>query len=423
MTISALNLPDGPYALKARWVVPVDAEPIAEGVVSVEQGRIAAVGSADKSRQVVDLGNVAILPGLVNAHAHLEFSDLEQPLGFAGIDFPAWIREIVARRRQFGEDADSIQRQKYEAVKGGAYECLRHGTTTLGEITTSPITDGIVPDAPLQCTMFHELIGLSQQRADAALHDAKTWLETFQGEKPVGQPALSPHAPYSVSTELLGKTISLSSEMRIPLAMHLAESVEELELLSSHSGPFVEMFTQSGFWEPSAIPRGLRPLDFIRQLARAHRTLVIHGNYLMSDEISLLAKYSDHMSVVYCPRTHAYFDHGRYPLVEMLAQGVNVALGTDSRASNPNLSLWEEMLFVVEHYPALTREKVVELGTIRGAAALGLDRETGSLARGKKADLCVIGLADRQADPFRMLFHPDSKPIATVLHGKEMHAT
>jgi cytosine/adenosine deaminase-related metal-dependent hydrolase len=200
--------------------------------------------------------------------------------------------------------------------------------------------------------------------------------------------------------------------------MHLAESYEELELLSSHSGPFVEMFAESGFWAPAAIPRGLRPLDFLSQLARAHRVLVIHGNYLTSDEISFLSENSEHMSVVYCPRTHAYFDHGRYPLVEMLAQGVKVALGTDSRASNPNLSLWEEMLFVAEIYPEIPRERALELGTISGAAALGRDREVGSLAPGKQADLCVIGLPDHEADPYELLLHGDCRVKATVLQGR-----
>jgi len=107
----------------------------------------------------------------------------------------------------------------------------------------------------------------------------------------------------------------------------------------------------------------------------------------------------------------------------MLAQGVNVALGTDSRASNPNLSLWEEMLFVAEHYPALSRETVLKLGTICGAAALGLDHEVGSLTVGKQADLCVIGLPDPDTGLFELLFHPNAKQVATVLRGNLVHAT
>jgi len=402
--MDASNFPSEPYALKARWVFPVDGAPIADGVVSVEAGRIAAVGENDPTRPIFELGNVAILPGLVNAHAHLEFSELEQPLGYSGMSFPDWIREVVAYRRQREEQSEDVARHKQEIIQRGAQECLAHGTTTLGEITTVPIADGLLPDLPLRCTMFHELIGLSDERAGAALRDATTWLDAFEQDRLARNPGLSPHAPYSVSSELLEKAITLSAEQEIPLAMHLAESAEELELLASHSGPFVEMFMESGFWEPAAVPRGVRPLDFLMKLARAHRVLVIHGNFLTSDEIAFLGDRADCMSVVYCPRTHAYFDHGQYPLMEMLARGVNVSLGTDSRASNPDLSLWKEMQFVAAACSEIPREKVLEMGTLSAAAALGVDRDLGSLTPGKQADFCIIGLPNSEADPHELVF-------------------
>lgn len=416
--MDASNFPSEPYALKARWVFPVDGVPISDGVVSVEAEKIAAVGDSDPTRPVVDLGNVAILPGLVNAHAHLEFSDLEQPLGHAGMTFPDWIREVVTYRRQREEQTEDIARHKHEIIKRGVKECLAQGTTTLGEITTAPTADGVLADASLRCTMFHELIGLSEERASAALLDATTWLDAFERDSLARHPGLSPHAPYSVSSELLEKAITLSAEKEIALAMHLAESAEELELLASHSGPFVEMFMESGFWEPAAVPRGVRPLDFLMKLARAHRVLVIHGNLLASDEFAFLGERSDHMSVVYCPRTHAYFDHGRYPLLEMLAQGVNVSLGTDSRASNPDLSLWKEMQFVAETYSEIPREKVLEMGTLSAAAALGLDRDLGSLMPGKQADLCIVSLPSREAEPHDLVFDGRAGIHATVLRGK-----
>lgn len=417
MPIDPLSFPSDSYALKARWILPIEGAPIAGGVVSVEAGTIAAIGTDDPSRQLVDLGNVAILPGLVNAHAHLEFSDLQRPLGRAGTTFPEWIREVVDFRRQRSESTEHLTRLKRDVVRQGANECLAGGTTTLGEITTTPVPEGVLPDAPLQCTMFHELIGLSEERADTALADLTTWLDAIDRQNLTGRPGLSPHAPYSVSCGLLEKAISLSAEKKIPLEMHLAESAEELELLASHSGPFVELFTEYGFWEPAAVPRGVRSLDFLKQLARAHRALVIHGNLLASDEISFLGDHADQMSVVYCPRTHAYFDHGRYPLVEMLDRGVTVALGTDSRASNPNLSLWEEMQFVARAFPELPREQVLKLGTLAGATALGLGREVGSLSPGKQADFCVIGLSDRDAEPHELILSEDSVVEATVCQG------
>src|SRR5205823_10181172 len=115
-----------------------------------------------------------------------------------------------------------------------------------------------------------------------------------------------------------------------------------------------------------------RPLDYLQTLATAHRALVIHGNYLAADEIQLLAAHRDCMSVVYCPRTHAYFGHEHYPLSQMLAAGVRVAVGTDSRASNPDLRLLAELRYIARHHPAIPRDVILRQGTLAGAEALGI---------------------------------------------------
>ncbi len=132
----------------------------------------------------------------------------------------------------------------------------------------------------------------------------------------------------------------------VPVAMHLAESREELDLLRDGTGPFQDLLDERSMWDPQAIPLGSRPLDYLRMLADAPRALVIHGNYLDDEELAFLGANRERMSLVYCPRTHAYFFHPPYPLGRALAAGVHVALGTDSRASNPDLSLLEEMRFV-----------------------------------------------------------------------------
>jgi len=181
--------------------------------------------------------------------------------------------------------------------------------------------------------------------------------------------------------------------------MHLAESKEELELLANHSGQLVETLKSLGAWKPEAVPLGRRPLDYLRMLATAHRSLVIHGNYLASDEIDFLAAQRERVSLVYCPRTHAYFGHAFYPLAQMLAAGVRVAIGTDSRASNPDLRLLEELRHVARHHPAVSPEAILRMGTLAGAEALGIADEFGSITPGKRAVLAVVPVASDATSP------------------------
>jgi cytosine/adenosine deaminase-related metal-dependent hydrolase len=392
-------------ALQARYIFPVDSPPIRDGVMTVDGERMVAVGENASGRPPHDLGNVAILPGLVNAHTHLEFSDLDAPLGDAGMPFPQWIQRVVASRRQRGEQADDPAAQRAAAVERGLAESLACGTTTLGEIARPLWPREVFERQPLDCTVFLELLGLSNERIEPLLQSAREHLDASRQTGAKWRAGLSPHAPYTASPDLVARISQLSAESHVPVAMHLAESVEELELLQSHSGPFVELLAELDAWHPGAIPRGIRPLDYLQLLSSAHRALVIHGNYLSDAEIGFLAEHADRMSVVYCPRTHAYFGHGRYPLARMLAAGVNVALGTDSRASNPDLNLLAELHHIAYSHSDVQAADVLRLGTLGGARALGRDDQCGSLTAGKLANLTLVKLPDHDADdPHELLF-------------------
>jgi cytosine/adenosine deaminase-related metal-dependent hydrolase len=181
--------------------------------------------------------------------------------------------------------------------------------------------------------------------------------------------------------------------------MHLAETRDELRLLHSADGPLVDWLSALGFWDPAAVPRGIRAMDYLHAMAKAHRAVVVHGNYLDRQELDWLARHRDRMGVVYCPRTHSFFGHAPYPLGEMLAAGVRVSLGTDSRASNPDLSLLAEMRHAARQHPRLAPDAIFRLGTLSGAESLGRQARVGSLAPGKQADFLVIGIggaADRE---------------------------
>ncbi len=399
-------------ALKARCLFPVAQAPVRDGVVTIEDERIVAVGHAAVGTDVEDLGNVAILPGFVNAHTHLEFSSLVAPLGTAGQSFPDWIRAVLDWRRHGPAPGP-------DAVRRGVDECSALGTTTLGDIAQPDWPRSRFEQAPLHATVFQELIGPTVERAALTLKQAEAHLEYAGSEDCLA--AIAPHAPYTVSIGLLEAAVSLAEDRRVPLAFHLAESREELQLLRNGDGPLHEFLCELGTWDAETVARGARPLDYLRVLAGAPRTLVIHGNYLADDEIAWLAEHRETMSVVYCPRTHAYFRHQDYPLSRMLAAGVRVCLGTDSRATSPDLSLLAEMREVARRHPGVDAAEVLAMGTFESARALGRDGDVGSLEPGKFADLAVVALPSTGPDnDHLLLLNSDGPVVATWFRGRRL---
>ena len=414
--------------LRARYVFPVAGKPIPDGSITIDGPRIAALSHKCGDADVLDLGNAAILPGLVNAHAHLDFSNLTSPLGNPGIDFVDWIRLAIDYRRTLAaknsienvpENSRGLTAPGSDSILHGLQETVRHGVTTLGEIAQPGWYLNGIP--AVNITVFQELIAPTSDRAAAALDLAKSWLrcETASGSRHF-QHGLSPHAPFSVCTELLTALVALSAEEKIPLAMHLAESREEIELLRHGAGPMRKFLEELGAWDATAIRPGTRPLDYLCRLASAYRALVIHGNYLDDEEIAMLGGKSNRMSVVYCPRTHNWFARGDYPLTKMLSAGVVVALGTDGRGSSPDLSLLAEMRFAARRHPTVDLDRILRMGTLDGAKALGWERHIGSLEPGKQADLTIVALPDHDAaDPHALLLHGEGPVVGRYFQGVE----
>lgn len=206
---------------------------------------------------------------------------------------------------------------------------------------------------------------------------------------------------------------------RAPVAMHLAETQAELELLAHGTGEFVDLLRDFGVWTPDAIPRRSRPLDYLKRLAAVEHGLVVHGNYLSDEELDFVVDHPN-LTVVYCPRTHAWFGHELHPWRRLLNRGASVAIGTDSRASNPDLSVWNELLFLRQRFPDVESRLLLELGTIRGARGLGLSDQTGTLTPGKRADLAVIDLTGATSDsnPYSLLLNPHNRPVGTISGGQ-----
>jgi cytosine/adenosine deaminase-related metal-dependent hydrolase len=407
-----------PTSLRARIVYPIDQPPIEGGVVTIEGERIIAVGPHRGEANVTDLGDVALLPGFVNAHTHLEFSDLPQPLGHPGIGIVDWIRLIIAERAR-GD------KWRVAPILLGQQESLAAGVTTLGDILTNPIATCI---AGIDATFFHEVIGFSRARAESSLNALIQRLEfaaaTYVSAdiEPPAQEGISPHAPYTVSPLLLRPLVTLAHRRNMPVAMHLAESREELRLLQAGVGPFQELLEERSMWDPQSVPRGSTPHDYLHTLADAPRALVIHGNYLDNDELDFLGTHRDRMSLIYCPRTHAYFQHEPYPLAAALKHGVRVALGTDSRASNPDLSFLDEMQHVWRTHADLDPHEILRMGTLAGAEALGRESEVGSITVGKRANLVAIWPANESdVSPTEMLagiLAADRAPTSVWSNGR-----
>ncbi|MEZ6113341.1 MAG: amidohydrolase family protein [Pirellulaceae bacterium] len=262
---------------RARWLFPIDRPPIAGGVLTVRDGFIVEI-AADSDEPVTDLGDVAILPALINAHTHLEFSDLAEPLGTAREPLPTWIRRVVAHRRSQPADEPQQLRSREQAHAAGLSESAAAGVAAVGEIATPGWPEPPYREAAIGGVVFLELLGLAEERLEPLLQLAREHLQRHPSQAadcppqpawPRWLPGLSPHAPYTVHPRLLAEACQLAAARQVPVAMHLAESREELELLANGRGAMRELLESLGAWRDQVIPAGTRIIDYLRPLATA----------------------------------------------------------------------------------------------------------------------------------------------------------
>jgi cytosine/adenosine deaminase-related metal-dependent hydrolase len=389
-----------PWSLRVRWIFPVEGEAIEDGSITVQGDRIVAIEPHGRRNADLDLGNVAVIPGLVNAHSHLDLSGL-RGAGLPTDNFTNWLRRVIGHRRNTSAE------QVGKDIESGLKESLCHGTTLIGDISGDGASWNYLTSAPLRAVVFAELLGLPRLRAGQAWAKTCDWLRTH-GATETCRPGLSPHAPYSVRTSLYRAAANCCREHGLALATHLAESEAELELLESRRGPFLDFLSDLGVWEPDGLAR--HPNEILQIGANTANTLFIHCNYLATD-----SPFPKSASVIYCPRTHAAFGHQPYPLRALLQAGVRVALATDSLASNPDLNVFEEIRFLHQHFGDIPGSALLRMGTLSGAEALGWSAETGSLSSGKSADLVVLPLTnDDHPDPYKVLF-ASLDPVRAVL--------
>jgi len=392
--------------LRVRWLLNPDQPPL-ENVEIVEQyGLISEILPLSASAR--DVLPVILIPTLVNAHTHLEFSTLSEPIRPA-LPFQEWISAVIQWRR--GGDSNGG-----EAVRRGLAESLQSGVTLVGEITTTqPVCNNHIAEG-CRVVSFREVIGLQQERIPELLQQAAVHLsrysESGSDDSVVG--GISPHAPYTVHPELFSSLVDLAVSRNAVVAMHLAETMDELELLHDGNGRFADFLRRLGLWNSATFPGGRSIRDFLEQLVRAPRALAIHGNHFSLDDIQFVARHVN-MATVFCPRTHAFFGHGSHPIRQLLAAGARVVLGTDSRASNPDLSLWKELQFVATHFPDISIPRLLAMATTDAADSLGLPTECHEIRAGAALRCVLLNVNHDKSNLRDLICHPSTQPAAVLV--------
>jgi cytosine/adenosine deaminase-related metal-dependent hydrolase len=407
--------------------------------IVIRDGRIVQLNQQAAGSSDYVLSDSVLMPGLINAHTHLEFSDLDRPIE-AGEDFPEWISKVVRHRMQMVADlspAEWLTRRR-SAVARGMLEAGLTGTALLVDTVTHPWTpewlesdhlretfrdlaeatggvlstqhsddlkdfrrdnNQLLPRAIPQVIALPEILGMESGRFQQSV----TWAETvfarakeLQDSAYLVEMGFSPHSPYTLPCSETFPCLRRFPDHALA-SMHVAESRDELQWLSSAEGPFRKVFESMQF---SDFSHRMSIDQAIEWLCDRRRSLLVHGNYLQPSQLDRLSKAS--VAIVYCPRTHQHFGHDAYPLSEIRQRQIPLLLGTDSRASSPDLNLWRECQAAHQRHPDWKVPDILDAVTKTAAAVLGVGDKLGSLECGRLAWLNVMACPP-EASPNNLL--------------------
>ncbi|MDB5294833.1 MAG: Adenosine deaminase, partial [Phycisphaerales bacterium] len=358
-------------------------------------------------------------PGLVNAHVHLELSDLSAA-DLAPDGPPAsladWLLKVIGAGPPPSQEGEA---RAAAATRAGIDQCLRFGVTTVGDVTRFPgVTRRALADSPLRAVSFGEVTAMAGRRH---LLDDRVAAAMATSPAPARVvAALGPHAPYSVEPTGYRRCVAAARAARLPVMTHLAESADETAFLADHAGPFRKLWDAIGGWD-DAVPRiegGPVRLAALTGLLDYERALLVHANHLEDVDVRRLARGA--AAVAFCPRTHAYFGHPPHPWRRLLGAGVTVAVGTDSAASSPDLNLLDDLRLLRRQNPDLPAEELWRLATVGAASALSLAETVGSLWPGKAADFVAFPV-DGEEDPFaEVLDDREATPTGVWIAGERV---
>ena len=414
--------------VESDWILPVESPAICGGFLVVRSGRIEYFGrelpACYRSWPRVRLKDGVILPGLINSHCHLEFSDIESPLlavessghgsVTAGSSMVRWLGKVMARRKASVDSGEDIAQVKKDATLRGVREAWSSATRLVVDNVTAPwsedwfeqasirffadrrsdFIDALVCGPPILIRPCVELVDVNEARSKQTWNYALELMSRngdgrSQGvcQAPLG---LAPHAPYTASKRLVRGALETTRHPGGLLSMHLAESLEELQWIEHREGPMKDWIEP---WIDTEHAMEIGTVDeHLRLLSGSHRALIAHGNYLSDDQIKWLESYRDRMAVVSCPRTHEHFHHARHPANRLAASKIPLFLGTDSRASNPDLSVFEEWKAACCRFPELGPEYWMAACTWRPSEFFGLESSVGTLRVGSRSLLTWVPL-------------------------------
>ena len=382
--------------LRARWVLPIDRPLVDGGWISVEAGRIVEIGSGRPPSGAHDLGDVAVLPGLVNAHTHLELSWMAGRIPPAA-SMDEWLQGLLSLRRQ-GPAGGSDE--MLAAMARAAVAMRSSGTALVGDISNTLLSPAVLTETGLGGVVFHELLGFNA--ADPVRLVREAWERVRGIQEDCGDTPSAPlqfgvvgHAPYSVSPSMLGEIARRA--VLSPLTIHLAESPEEIEFLRTGGGPIRRTLEALGVWTDLWRVPECDPVKYIADLGYLQPGLLaVHGVHLTDDGVARLRKAG--AVLVTCPRSNAFVGAGLPRLSHFYSEGLAVAIGTDSLASAPTLNMFDEIAEARRIAPDIAPDALLESATRVGADALGYGAEFGTLSPGKRAWLVAVDVPAETRD-------------------------
>jgi cytosine/adenosine deaminase-related metal-dependent hydrolase len=376
--------------------LPIASPALADAAVVVDgAGTIVAVGPRAQIKPEFaslpeERAQGALLPGLVNAHTHLELSVLAGRVR-GGEGLPSWAMQVGREAAAFSAE------QRLDAARRAALAVVAAGTAAVGDVGNTLLAVPALAGAGLSGVFFHELLGSREAATGDALADAEREYREFTSPWPANLArVLAPHALYSAGPDLLRRIFAAAADTGHPTSIHVAEGEDEIQLLRDGTGRWAEILAGLQVPAGSRTP-GMNPLAYLESLgafAGARPPLLVHMVCASAQDIALAQKHR--APVVLCPRSNLHIG-GRLPDVRaFLAAGLALALGTDSLGSSPDLSLWGDMAALATHFPDIAPEIWLRSATAGGATALGL-AALGALTLGKRPGIIDVTLVDTQA--------------------------
>jgi cytosine/adenosine deaminase-related metal-dependent hydrolase len=378
----------------ASWLYNPGHPPIPGGGIAVKNGVILQAGSAKElaeafGKPATEYPGCVIMPGFVNAHTHLELTHFPSWRLRGGLDyhphrFVDWIIQMIKIRRGLSHE------ETLSSLKAGIASSLRAGTTAVGDILTSPSLLPAYKNTAIRGRFYLELIGQSNSLFEQVLSKAVDATKITTGNL---YPGLSPHSPYTINSTLLPDIANAAKTSNLPLSLHLAESPDESELLFSSTGPLAEeLYPLVGWHTHLPEPRHTTPAAFFDKGGLlGSETLAVHCVQVTPNDAAILQERG--VTICLCPRSNERLAVGTAPVHLFKKLGIPLCLGTDSLASNDSLSLWDEIRFALDIYKgSLSPEELLLMATIGGASGIGVEKTTGSLDSGKRADFQVVEL-------------------------------